>query len=612
MAFTILNPRFVFSGTIANWTIGANLAWAPALLPPDNSGATGVYLSAGTGNDNSIFQTGVFPDFGTATNHRVVIVVNQYLGGLGVKVRFGTTLVGTITAVGTFTYTNSATGNDTFSLEVMTGTQIEVASVVASDIISVGNPQELTPAYNPNVWYFDSINKTKPGFRYVVEVLNSLDVIVATYRYVPAITTGYAIVDVTRILQNFVSFDDTTLGVQKIPNSWYGYKLKVYDEFSVPFVYNDYDNPSADLTALVATTNTHTYNVGDQVTVAQTDGGVLKPMLQGVHTVITPTVSGTTDLYIDVPFSLVGTGAAMGGSVIYSDNRKTISTVLYTSDLHYIFNGAVPFVDFIDWDSDNYIMDSASSTAKFLSSIPRSFRVTETQDVRLNFANWFANTRTIYFENNGGDKFSVTTATSMVGDAIISASVGASTTMGATLAGTAPLIKPTTEYYDVWVTNATVQYSEKIRFYIDKRCKINDYEIRFLDRMGSEGSFAFQLRTDESEMNEKSTFKTLAGGLGTDASGNPAYTYASNSVGEQSYNVELKENIKLTTNWMDDASSVYFKELVSSPKTELKVGDNYVSVIVNTSNFEIKRQKNKRLIKYSVDVRYSNNQNINI
>jgi hypothetical protein len=495
----------------------------------------------------------------------------------------------------------------------MAGTAIEIDHIVAADIISVGNPQEFQPAYNPSVWYFDSLRKNEPGYRYFVEVLNPSNVVIGSYRFVPAITTGYAVVDLTRILKNFVSFDDTTVGVQKVPNSWFGYSLKVYDEFSVPYVYDDYANPSADLTSLQATSNTHNFIVGDQVTVAQTDGGVLKPMLQGVHSVIYPTVAGTSDLYIDVPFSTVGTGAAVGGSVIYSDNRKTISVVGFQSELYHIFNGAVPFVDFIRWLSSDYIMDAVSGSRKFLTSIPREFYVTPTQDIRLNFANWFTNHQSLWFENSNGDLLELTTATVMTGEAVISASVGPTTTMTSIITGTTPLIKPDTTYYDVMVAQSGVQYSEVIRFYLDKRCSINPFEISFMDRMGSFGSFAFQLRDTVTNNNQKSTFKRLAGGLGVDATNSPAYTYNSKATGEQVYNVNFDKVQQLTTNWMDDASSLYFQELISSPVTYLKTEDGtYVAVIVTDSSSVEQRQIDKRLIKYTVNVRFANSDNINI
>ena len=377
MAFTINDPKFIDDGVggFVGWTVGTNGAWIPTDLPPDNHGATGTWITAGTGTDNQIYQDGVFPDFGTGVSHRIQVVVNTYVGASNkLQVKFGSTVVGTVGSSGTFTFTGIPAGSDRLSIEVLGSSfvSVEIDQVIAADIISVGNPQDFQPAYNPSVWYFDSLRKTEPGYRYFVEVYDSANVVIGSYRFVPAITTGYAVVDLTRILKNFVSFDDTTFEVQEVPNSWFGYYLKVYDEYSVPYIYDDYANPSGDLTSLQATTNTHNFIVGDQVTVAQNDGGALKPMLQGVHSVIFPTVAGTSDLYIDVPFSTVGTGAVMGGGVIYSDNRKTISAVGLESDLYYVFNGAVPFVDFIGWDAKDYQLLNASSTKMFLSSIPKT------------------------------------------------------------------------------------------------------------------------------------------------------------------------------------------------------------------------------------------------
>jgi hypothetical protein len=618
MAFTINDPKFIDDGFggFVGWTVGTNGAFVPTDLPPDNHGATGTWLSAGTGTDNQIYQDGVFPDFGTGVSHRIQIVVNTYVGAMAaLQVKFGTTVVGTISSDGTFTFTGIPAGSDRLSIEVLGSSfvSVELDQVIAADIISVGHPQKFQPAYNPSVWYFDSLRKNEPGYRYFVEVLNPANVVIGSYRFVPAITTGYAVVDLTRILKNFVSFDDTTFEVQEVPNSWFGYYVKVYDEFSVPYVYDDYANPSGDLTSLQATTNTHNFIVGDQVTVAQNDGGVLKPMLQGVHSVIFPTVAGTSDLYIDVPFSTVGTGSPMGGGVIYSDNRKTISAVGFTSDFYYIFNGAVPFVDFISWNYIDYIMVTPSVKKKFLSSIPLEFYITPTQDIRLNFANWFSSTSSLYFENDGGDVFELSASSSVTSQAVISSSVGPLTTMTSIISGTYPLVKPNTTYYDVYVEVGGVQYSEVIRFYIDNRCIINPFEISFMDRMGSFGSFAFQLRDTVTNNNQKSTFKKLAGGLGVNGIGSSGYAYESTAKGEQVYNVNFDKVQQLTTNWMDDASSLYFQELVTSPVTYLKTEDGtYVAVVVTDSSSVEQRQIDKRLIKYTVNVRFANADNINI
>jgi len=227
----------------------------------------------------------------------------------------------------------------------------------------------------------------------------------------------------------------------------------------------------------------------------------------------------------------------------------------------------------------------------------------------LNFANWFTEHKSIWFENSNGDLFELTTATVMNKEPVISASVGPTTTMTSIISGTLPLIKPDTTFYDVMVAQSGVQYSEVIRFYLDNRCIINPFEILFMDRMGSFSSFAFQLRDTVTNNNQKSTFKRLAGGLGTKS----VYTYESTARGEQVYNVNFDKVQQLTTNWMDDASSLYFQELVSSPVTYLKTeSGDYVAVVVTDSSSVEQRQIDKRLIKYTVNVRFANSDNINI
>src|ERR1035437_5739069 len=96
-----------------------------------------------------------------------------------------------------------------------------------------GNPQPLSPAYNPSVWYFDSTNKALTGFRYVVNVYSvSGSTLMATYRYVPRPGDGYAVVDLTRLLKNFVSFDKdiSAQPVDQVPHSWFGYYITVQEE----------------------------------------------------------------------------------------------------------------------------------------------------------------------------------------------------------------------------------------------------------------------------------------------------------------------------------------------------------------------------------------------
>lgn len=485
-----------------------------------------------------------------------------------------------------------------------------------------GLPQTLTPSYNPSVWYFDSTLKANAGYRYLVKIYSAATILLATYRFLPRPGDGYAVVDLTKLLKNFVSFDkDIPTGVDQIPNSWFGYYVTVQDEYNTDYTYDDFTWYAGNITNLASnvTADTHTFNPGDQILVNQTDGGVEKPGIQGIHTVIAPTISGTSDLYTDIDFAVIGSGAAMGGTVTFADNRKTVSAVEFNSNgaKNYIFNGSIPFELFPTYDMTDYTIDSASTTHKLLTSMPRpvtgGFYITPTQDVLINFANNFATNRTVFILTSDGDWFTEIYSTTTATEPIMRANISPSNTNYTVVMGNAPLLKSTTTYYDVWIVDDSLtQQSEKLRFYIDRRCVIQDAEILFMDRMGSFNSFAFQLRNTNINKNEKSKYKRLAGDLGVKGDGNPGYAYSLNDSGETVFNVDISTTIELNTNWMDDAASIYFQELVSSPVTYLKQNSVYQSVTIINSTVEEKRQVDKTLIRYTITVALSNNSTINI
>ena len=479
-----------------------------------------------------------------------------------------------------------------------------------------GLPQTLSPCYNPSVWYFDSTLKANAGYRYLVKVYSASTTLLATYRFLPRPSDGYCVVDLTKLLKNFLSFDkDLVNEVDQIPNSWFGYYVTVQDEYNTTYTYDDYTWYAGNITNLESSTtlDTHNFSPGDQINVSQADGGALKPSIQGIHTVIDPTVAGTTDLYTDIDFAVIGSGAAVAGTVISADNRKTVSAVEYNSNgaKNYIFNGSIPFISFPTYDMANYVL--TNTTSILLTSMPRTgFYITPTQDVLINIANYFQDYRRVVLENSDGDIFTETYVTTAATEAIIRANVSPTQTP-TVIAGTLPLIKATTEWYDVWSIDAAgYQVSEKLRFYIDRRCVINDAEILFMDRMGTFNSFAFQLRNTNTNRNEKSMYKQLAGDLGVKGDGNPGYAYSLNDRGETVFNVNTSTTIELNTNWMDDASSLYFQELVSSPVTYLKQNNVYQSVTITNTSMEEQRQVNKKLIKYNITVSISNNSMINI
>jgi hypothetical protein len=82
---------------------------------------------------------------------------------------------------------------------------------------------------------------------------------------------------------------------------------------------------------------------------------------------------------------------------------------------------------------------------------------------------------------------SVTATDHVTGNAVGPNNLGTLTV----IAGTLPLIKPTTEYYQYYYEHAGNQVSQVYTVNIDRRVQTKEYSIIFLDRYGSWGSFAF-------------------------------------------------------------------------------------------------------------------------
>jgi hypothetical protein len=137
--------------------------------------------------------------------------------------------------------------------------------------------------------------------------------------------------------------------------------------------------------------------------------------------------------------------------------------------------------------------------------------------------------------------------------------------------------------------------------------------------MGSMSSFAFQLKTIERGEVTRDEYNQDVKGF---VSGGE-WTYNTTEFGNSTFNLNSVKTYELNTNWLTDAMSVYFEELITSPQvfmkkveyscpgTEIVTGGPYVPVIVTNNTYEVFRQRNKNLIKYTLVVKLANNDAIN-
>lgn len=473
-------------------------------------------------------------------------------------------------------------------------------------ITVLSQPQELQAGYNPVKFYLDSTNKNERGFRYVVEVYEGVTKLFEQ-RYPPRPVDGYADVDISRLVADYLSatipFDNTTF--LRADGHFLKYDIKFGEEYIVEWEFDDYGlngTFQGGNTGLFQspTVTPHPFVVGDQVRVktnaTYTDN---RASLNGLFTVV-----GIEDAY-DFVISLndVGSFPATPGTVVFADGRKTIFRDLESIEDLVVFNGTLDLKSFIDWNSDLYKLN-AITDARWLTNAPQGFRIKPDSDVWLSFwRNGETGVRYIV-RNSNGDIFRC--VISGGSNNIIDLYYLLSTDLIA-LSGSLPVIKDDTQWVTMKIELTSGEDSESFKFNIDRRCTIEDYDIVFMDWLGSFLPFSFSLRSEDMMSIERKQYNKKFGDY---ADGDfVVNTYDS---GHTPFYHDATETKLLRTNYLTDAESVYFKELMTSGWTYIKINGDYYRCTVEVNSHNTIRQKNKNLIRYDVTVKYSMQTPINL
>lgn len=462
----------------------------------------------------------------------------------------------------------------------------------------IAKPEVISPAFNILKFIYDSTNKNKTGFKYLFDVYAAGGgTRLARFPVMPENVNGYGEIDLSRWLRSKVTstVNFTSNNAIDAAGSYYAYDVKVGEEYVTEV---DYTSSVTQNGTYVKITATHAFVVGDRVVIEQADSGVANPGLEGLFTVTA--VTGTTDFTVNSLWADV-TDATINGTVKYSDNRKTVTTNVITSLNNSVFNGVIDWVGFTTYDDANYIL--TANTDYLLTGMPLTgFKSTLAQSVWINFMNNSVSTGYVYFQNSTGNIFRTAVNTST-----LIARVGVGCDNLPTLAlvsGSGSLIESDVEYYDFWYANsAGVQHSRKYRIEIDRRCEISDIEIVFKDRLGSWGSFAFQLRNYERGSVTKQSFnKRLTGSVASSQ-----WNYSTHERGLTVFDSQVNKTLELNTNWMGVEMSVYFEQLITSRETYIRIGSDFMPCEILTTDFEVDNEKNKHQVMKNITVKLPHN-----
>lgn len=468
----------------------------------------------------------------------------------------------------------------------------------------IAEPFDFSPAYNPLMFIYNSTNKNKLGFKYIFQVYASGTATkIGEYKVLPRFTDGYGQIDISKLLQSKVTidFDTTNLTLQDASNSYYNYDLKIGEEYTEGVAYSSSLTNNGGFVKI--TSATHTFVVGDQIKVVQADNGVANPLIEGLFVV--KSVQSSTQFTISALWANVN-DATIDGNVYFADNRKTQTLAIITESNKYVFNGVRTWLDFTTYNQNQYLIDGSGSQL-LVSDLPTSgFQMTPTQNLWLNIANDFIDTDLFcQILNSNGDEF-ITQID--INKKMTQICIGVDT-IPTTYTGTLPIIQDDTTFIQFQLFNSGLDpQSEQYTIEIDQRCRINPYDVYFMDRMGSITSFAFSLKSYENGNITRQTYNKVNEGYVSSS----MWNYRSTEFGQTAYSIQLEKTYELNTDWMTEEMNVYFEQLMTSPLTFVRFGDEYISCTITDSSFEVNRRRNKNLIRKTITIKLANQNTINV
>ena len=479
---------------------------------------------------------------------------------------------------------------------------------MAISIVST-NQSTISAGYNPLRWYLSSTNVNQKAFRFIVEVYAAGTATkLFEKKYAPRPVDGYAEIDISRDVQNYLSAHTPfpNSDHENAPEHYLKFDIKFGEEYIVAWDFDDYIFNSG-LTGFNQTPNVtpHPFAVGDQVRVElNATYNDFRDALNGLFTVTIEPDNYT--VVTQLPW--IGSGGATPGKMYYADNRKSRFLNLTSQTNKTTANLAISLKQLNGFTGGQFVLGTPV-VGKFLTNMPRIVSQNDNQDNWLVFYNGYI-TRVLFltFENDLGDiayrRINCTNT-----QAIIQVASGLGNLGTLTLdSGSLPIVKANASIVNVYLTNTSgTPVSEIITYKIDRRCSISNYELVFMDRLGTFANFAMQLRAYEKGNINRLTYNKQ---FGNTVAG--IVTFNTYDSGTTTYHVDDTREVSLNTNFMTDAESVYFDELLTSGYTYLKVGNDYFACQVQETAYETQRAVNKPLIRKSVTVRYAVQNPINI
>lgn len=226
---------------------------------------------------------------------------------------------------------------------------------------------QITPAYNPFLLVLDSTNKTKTGFKYILDIKNEQSgEFVRRLKIQPnPFNSNYGAVDISKIFQDNLSGDPMSRALSYIGINWEQQNtFTAYIGEEYLYEWNFKDNayniaaPYIGRVGFTGDTN-HTFVVGDWIHITQS-GTPTYDEYNGVNQVL---YKEDKSVFIDYPY--LGATVPEGGTIRYQ-NYKNIEYSGQTSYSANTFDGVFEDFHLYNWYED-YL--NVTATTRFLTIV---------------------------------------------------------------------------------------------------------------------------------------------------------------------------------------------------------------------------------------------------
>lgn len=484
-------------------------------------------------------------------------------------------------------------------------------------ITSIQVPFPYNLSRNKQIFTFSGASYALDGYEYLVDIYELTGTTLLSRNSVPKYPNSvFGYFNASKIVSDYIPNDDLIeLQVEPIPapNSYFTYRIELGEKF-LQWNYDDYFFAPSGRTIFSSTTLTtqHNFQVGDDVVINH-DSDIYFPQFSGRF--IVESIPDQYSIIINTPFD---SGPSFGGSVRYYDNRfievpNITSLSAYTS-----YIGAQDENTYISYLPEDYVYQFSANT-KFLSTnAPDDFGIDRQGHFLLYCpslsgplfvaAGYTFRTRDQYGNQLGVYRvnFSGVTDASYIG--IGPADIASASGYTTVLSGQSPPIQDNVVEYDIFITNFTNAQLSQIKTFriLDECTKYGDFEVLFQDRLGSFGSFNFNLRRNQ-EIGIKRNHYNKATGIVDPSTGEYSDRY--NDFGLKSMDVAANEEYVLRIELQDSDASEYFKDLLLS-KTLYWVDpdNNLIPFIIKDGTYQIFDDTVDE-IRYEIKIAFAKNTN---